>query len=253
MKFEIPSAGARPNIIFILCDQMRGDALGADGNAFIRTPNLDGLAARGTRFCHAYSAVPSCLPARAVLWTGQNQWHAGLLGMGDGQGNIPNNYPHTLAGELTKAGYRTHLVGKGHFYPQRTSMGFESAELDESGRMPDSDHRRWFAAQAPSGVTPDDHGVDWNSWHARPWHAEERLHPTAWTMSRALEFLGSRDPARPFFLNISFARPHSPYVPPRDYFLLYDRPGGTPPAAVGAWAQIHDAPPHEARDPNAWR
>ena len=92
---------------------MRGDALGADGNTFIRTPNLDALAARGTRFRHAYSAVPSCLPARAVLWTGQNQWHAGLLGMGDGQGNIPDDYPHTLAGELTKAGYRTHLVGKG--------------------------------------------------------------------------------------------------------------------------------------------
>ncbi len=232
---------------------MRGDALGADGNTFIRTPNLDALAARGTRFRHAYSAVPSCLPARAVLWTGQNQWHAGLLGMGDGQGNIPDDYPHTLAGELTKAGYRTHLVGKGHFYPQRTSMGFESAELDESGRMPDSDHRRWFASQAPPGVTPDDHGVDWNSWHARPWHTEERLHPSAWTMTRALEFLGRRDPDRPFFLNISFARPHSPYVPPRDYFALYDRPGATPPAAVGDWAHVHDAPPHEARDPNAWR
>lgn len=242
----------KPNIIFLLCDQMRGDAFGAAGNPLIFTPNLDALAARGTRFCFAYSAVPSCLPARAILWTGQNQWHAGLLGMGDGQGPIPNDYPHTLAGELAASGYQTHLVGKGHFHPQRAAMGFQSAELDESGRMADSDHRRWFASQVPAGVTPDDHGVDWNSWHARPWHTEERLHPTAWTMTRALEFLGRRDTERPFFLTISFARPHSPYVPPADYFYRYER-GKTPPAVVGDWAERNDVGPAEARDPNAWR
>ncbi len=241
----------QPNIILILCDQMRGDAFGADGNPSIHTPNIDALAARGSRFEHAYSAVPSCIPARAALWTGQNQWHAGILGMGRGQGPMPCDYPHTLAGELTRAGYRTHLVGKGHFHPHRASMGFESAELDESGRMPQSEHRRWFASQAPAGVTPDDHGVNFNSWHARPWHTEERLHPTAWTMMRTLDFLQRRDPARPFFLNISFARPHSPYVPPAHYFSMYQQ-RGTPRAKVGDWAQMHDAPPHEARDPDAW-
>lgn len=241
----------RPNIILILCDQMRGDAFGAAGNPHIHTPNLDGLAAMGTRFNHAYSAVPSCLPARATLWTGQNQWHAGLLGMGRGQGEIPNDYPHTMAGELRRAGYRTHLVGKGHFHPQRASMGFESAEIDESGRMPDCEYRRWFYSNAPKDVTPDDHGVDWNSWHSRPWHTEERLHPTAWTMTRALDFLEHRDPTRPFLLNISFARPHSPYVPPAYYFSLY-RDRTLPPPHVGDWAVMHDAPPREARDPNAW-
>ncbi len=240
-----------PNIILILCDQMRGDALGADGNASIRTPNLDALAAKGTRFKHAYSAVPSCIPARACLWTGQNQWHAGLLGMGSGQGPIPNDYPYTIAGELTRGGYRTHMVGKGHFHPQRTSMGFQSTELDESGRMPDSEHRQWFRAHAPEGVTPDDHGVGFNSWHARPWHTEERLHPTPWTMMRALDFLQHRDADRPFFLNISFARPHSPYVPPEHYFAMYDT-HGTPPATIGDWADMHDAPPQESRAPDAW-
>lgn len=241
----------RANIIFILCDQMRGDAFGADGSDFMSTPNLDALAARGTRFPHAYSAVPSCLPARAMLWTGQKQWHAGLLGMGMDQGQIPNDYPHTLAGELTRNGYRTHFVGKGHFHPQRTSMGFESAELDESGRMLDSDYRQWFESQVPKGVTPDDHGVDWNSWHARPWHTEERLHPTAWTMTQSLEFLATRDTSLPFFLNISFARPHSPYVPPAYYFSMYER-NPTPPAGVGDWAHIYDAPPEQARNQNAW-
>jgi len=242
---------SQPNMILILCDQMRGDAWGADGNPFIHTPNLDYLAALGTRFPHAYSAVPSCLPARASLWSGQNQWHTGVLGMGRGQGPIPNDFPHTLAGELAAAGYRTHLVGKGHFHPQRTTMGFETRELDESGRMPDSEHRTWFAAHAPDGATPDDHGVDWNSWHARPWHTEERLHPTYWTMSRSLDFLQNYQDERPFFLNISFARPHSPYVPPQCYFDRYLQ-AELPTPYVGAWAAMHDDP-ETALDPNAWR
>ncbi|MEM7127390.1 MAG: arylsulfatase [Chloroflexota bacterium] len=242
---------SRPNIILILCDQMRGDCLGADGHPLIQTPNLDYLAARGTRFNHAYSAVPSCLPARASLWLGLNQWHTGVLGMGQGQGPIPNDFPHTIAGELTTIGYRTHLVGKGHFHPQRTLMGFESTELDESGRMAESDHRRWFAANAPTGVTPDDHGVDWNSWHARPWHTSEHLHPSAWTMMRSLDFLQQRNRQQPYFLTISFARPHSPYVPPAYYFNLYEN-RETPKAAVGDWSTVHDDP-EEAVNPNAWR
>ena len=64
---------SRPNVILILCDQMRGDCLGADGNPIIQTPNLDYLAANGTRFAHAYTASPSCLPARATIMTGQDQ------------------------------------------------------------------------------------------------------------------------------------------------------------------------------------
>jgi arylsulfatase len=241
----------RPNIILILADQMRGDSYGAAGNPIVQTPNLDYLASRGARFSHAYSAVPSCLPARATIMTGQSQWHTGVLGMGRGQGPIPSDFPHTLAGELRGAGYRTHLIGKGHFHPQRASMGFESMELDESGRMPGSEHRRWFRSSAPEGVTPDDHGIDWNSWHARTWHASEHLHPSAWTASRALEFLNTHDRQRPFFLNISFARPHSPYVPPASYYDMYHR-GDTPPPSVGEWAAMHDDP-REAPDPNAWR
>jgi arylsulfatase A-like enzyme len=246
---------SKPNVILIICDQLRGDCLGADGHPVVQTPNIDYMASRGTRFSHAYSAVPSCLPARAMLWSSQRQWHTGVLGMGWGQGPIPNDFPHTLSGEFRKAGYRVHLVGKGHFTPQRASMGFESTELDESGRTLRhgfrDEYRACFAAHAPSGVTPDDHGVDWNSWLARPWHTHEYLHPTAWTMSRALAFLEERDPNRPFFLNISFARPHSPYVPPEPYFRRYLNQE-TPRPYIGQWADMHDCP-EDAVNPNAWR
>ena len=245
----------RPNIILILCDQMRGDCLGIAGNAAIHTPNLDCLASRGAHFVHAYSEVPSCLPARAILWSGQNQWHAGLLGMGWGQGPTPNDYPHTLAGELTAAGYQTHMIGKGHFTPQRSLMGFEATELDESGRTLKNgfkdDYRAWFDAETPAAVSPDDHGVNWNAWQARPWHTEEYLHPTAWTMQRSLHFLEHRDRQRPFFLNISFARPHSPYVPPQAYWDIYIN-SKLPKAVVGDWAGMHDVA-EDACDVNAWR
>lgn len=246
---------SRPNIIFILCDQMRGDGFGADGNPCVQTPNIDFLAARGTRFPHAYSACPSCLPARATLWTGMSQWHTGILGMGRGQGQIPNNYPHMLPVELAQGGYHTHLVGKGHFHPQRTMMGFKTHELDESGRVETADfkdeYRAFFDKQAPAGLTPDDHGIDWNAWQARPWHAPEHLHPTAWTMTRAMDFIANRPADAPFFLNISFARPHSPYVPPRDYFDMYIH-GQTPPPHLGEWSAMHDRP-EELPNPNAWR
>jgi arylsulfatase A-like enzyme len=247
---------SKPNFILIMADQMRGDCLSADGHPVIQTPNLDQIGGKGYRFKHGYTAVPSCLPARATLMSGQDQWHAGLLGMGRGQGPTPNDYPHTLAGELTKAGYRTHLIGKGHFTPQWTPMGFETRELDESGRtfmlsgIPD-DYRKWFADNADKNITPDDHGVYWNSWHANPWHTEEHLHPTKWTMDRSLEFIKNRDKERPFFLNISFARPHSPYVPPKSLFDRYMNLD-LPKPSVGDWANLY-ADENGPLEGNAWK
>jgi arylsulfatase A-like enzyme len=245
----------RPNIILLMVDQMRGDSWGAAGNPAIQTPNLNHLAGQGTRFNHAYSACPSCIPARAILWTGMDQWHVGRLGMGTGQGSMPNDYPYTMAGMLSRGGYRTHLVGKGHFHPYRSSMGFQSIELDESGRHDESlrisDYRQWFYKQAPNGVTPDDHGVDWNAWQARPWHTEEYLHPTAWTARQAIHYLKNRDPNQPFFLNVSFARPHSPYVPPQAYWDMYINED-LPAPYMGDWAKMHDDPKTATRY-DAWR
>lgn len=245
----------KPNFILLMADQMRGDCLGADGHPIIQTPNLNHLTAQGTRFSHAYSATPSCIPARAALWTGMDQWHNGILGMGAGQGPIPNDYPWTLAGMLSRNGYHTHLTGKGHFHPFRSSMGFQSSELDESGRhdesLPISDYRKWFYEHAASGVTPDDHGIGWNAWQARPWHTHEYLHPTAWTVRQAIAYLKTRDPNHPFFLNVSFARPHSPYVPPQAYWDMYINEQ-LPAPHVGDWATMHDDPRTAART-DAWR
>ena len=63
----------RPNIILLMADQMRGDCLGIAGHPDVKTPFLDALAAEGVRYENAYSACPTCVPARASLYTGMSQ------------------------------------------------------------------------------------------------------------------------------------------------------------------------------------
>ena len=69
----------RPNIILLMADQMRGDCLGIADHPDVKTPFLDALAAEGVRYENAYSACPTCVPARATLYTGMSQKHTCLL------------------------------------------------------------------------------------------------------------------------------------------------------------------------------
>ena len=111
----------QPNIILLMTDQLRADALGYAGHPDVKTPYLDTLASRGVNFDRAYSACPSCIAARAALHTGMEQSHHGRVGYED---NVPWRYPHTMAGELSKAGYYTQCVGKMHVHPLRNYLGF---------------------------------------------------------------------------------------------------------------------------------
>ncbi|WP_422658032.1 arylsulfatase [Paenibacillus sp. EC2-1] len=244
-----------PNILLIMTDQQRWDTLGCYGNEVIETANLDALAADGTVFENAYSPSPSCVPARACLLTGMDPWHTGILGMGAGQGPMENGFKSTLPGELANAGYHTQGIGKMHFYPQRSLNGFHHTLLDESGRVEDpgfvSDYRAWFDRNKTGPYDYVEHGIHWNSWMARPYHAPEYLHPTNWTVNESIEFLKRRDPRKPFFLKTSFARPHSPYDAPEFYFNLYDNKQ-LPEPTIGDWAHIHDKPA-DAVSPVAWR
>ncbi|WP_409344263.1 arylsulfatase [Paenibacillus sp. MBLB4367] len=245
----------RPNVILLMTDQQRADAMGCYGNPAVETPNLDWLASQGTVFRHAYSPSPSCTPTRACLLTGQDPWNTGILGMGAGQGPMGVGFSHTLPGELTKAGYQAVGVGKMHFFPQRSRNGFEETIIDESGREEDpnfvSDYRQWFLEQRTGPYDIVDHGIGWNSWMARPYHAPEHLHPTNWTVNEALRFLKRRDPSQPFFLKVSFARPHSPYDALPYYFDMYMKKE-LPEPYVGDWAAMHDKP-EEAFRPDTWR
>lgn len=226
----------RPNIILITTDQQRGDCLSCAGHPAVETPYLDQLAEDGVRFTNAYTSVPSCTPARAAIMTGMDPWNHGRLTM---TGNEALRYPATLPELLGKAGYQTQAVGKMHFSPQRRRYGFDHMILDESGRRDGdfiSDYHRWFDEQNTEAFGYRDHSIDWNSWMARPSHLPEHLHPTHWTSREGSEFLRHRDKTAPFFLWLSFARPHSPHDPPQAYWDLYANNPNIPEPVFGDWA-----------------
>ncbi len=243
----------RYNVLLLMTDQHRFDVLGCMGNPVIDTPNLDKIAAEGTIFRNAYSSCPSCIPARAELISGMDQWHTGILGMGQGQGGMGTNFAHTLPGELAANGYYSKGIGKMHFYPQRSLNGFHHIELDESMRRQDedfcSDYEQWFNDHKDGDYGIND-GRDWNGWEGRPYDKADFLHPTNWTAERSSKFLKDRDRSKPFFLKTSFARPHSPYDAIGKYFEKYLQKD-LPEAAIGDWAGIHDDPV-VAQSPNAW-
>lgn len=222
----------KPNILLIMSDQHRGDALGCAGHPTLLTPALDTLAHRGVRFERAMSTCPVCIPARRSLLSGQFPPTHGLVGMVDG---IPWNPAATLPGELKKGGYQTFLVGRDmHQFPRRKRFGYD--HMVHTGDVHPDD----VTGPLPGhGEDPSwSHGLDANGWTARPWQLSDDLHPSHRTVDAALHFLKRRDPDCPFFLTVSFAAPHPPLYPPAFYFDRYLRTKGPRPV-IGSWA---DAP-----------
>lgn len=234
----------RPNILLIMTDEMRGDCLGLR-HPDVKTPYLDTLAARGTLFDNAVTACPSCIAARASLMTGLSPRSHGRVGYKD---RVRWDYPVTLGGELTRLGYQTQVVGKMHVHPLRSLQGFMSVELHDGylhsyrGHNVPLCENQYFAddymhfLKCELGAQADviDTGLECNSWVARPWCYEERLHPTNWATDRSIDFLRRRDRDKPFFLMTSYVRPHAPYDAPQVYFDMY-RDKKLAPPLKGDW------------------
>ncbi|MDH7480604.1 MAG: arylsulfatase [Armatimonadota bacterium] len=225
---------SRPNILFLMTDQHRWDCLGCMGNKAIKTPNLDRIAREGALFLNAYSSTPTCTPARAALLTGLSPWHHGMIGFGQ----VAERYAFEMPRALNDAGYYTFAIGKLHYHPQRNYHGFQGALLDESGRVfsPDfiSDYRKWFKEKAPD-LNPDATGIGWNDYRSGIYALPEELHPTRWTGDQAVNFIENYRRDEPFMLKVSFARPHSPYDPPKRFWESYNE-DDMPAPYIGDWA-----------------
>src|SRR6187549_882050 len=104
----------KPNILFIVGDDMGYADVGFHGCKDIPTPNLDALAASGVRFTSGYVSGPYCSPTRAGMLTGRYQSRFGHEFNPDGPGNGLPLTEQTLADRLKPAGYATGLVGKWH-------------------------------------------------------------------------------------------------------------------------------------------
>jgi arylsulfatase A-like enzyme len=191
----------------------------------------------GLRFNHAYSECPVCIPARRSLMSGRRPASHGVTMNYDTWLEGP-----TLPGELTRAGYQTHLVGKLHLWPHRKMYGFMSEDWSD-GMSHGGDYADWLRAQGVDGPGVDmPPGANVNSWLARPFHLDERLHFSHWCVDKALEFLQRRDPTTPFFLKVSFHQPHAPCTPPKVYWDRYiNMDLGEP--YVGEWARVFEEPP----------
>ncbi len=196
----------KPNILFFFSDQQRWDTVGCYGQKLPVTPNLDRLAAEGTRFANAFTCQPVCGPARACLQTGLYATQTGCF-----RNNIalPLNQ-RTIAHVLKENGYQTAYVGKWHL---ASTGGKSSTPLEEP-----ADYRTVSVPVERRG------GYDW-------WTAADVLEETShgyggyvfdtngkkreFTGYRAdaitdyaLEFLQQRDQEKPFFLFLSHIEPH---------------------------------------------
>ena len=258
----------RPNFLIISSDQQRGDCLGVAGRK-VRTPNLDRLAQKGTRFTAATCPTPVCQPARASILTGQLCRTHGAHD--NGIDLDPAIGAQGFAGTMAAQGYATAFFGKGHFatYDAREPNGAPESVLSSADFGPDwfgpymgFQHvemmvhgHNWFPPKKPpqglhfeqffhaDGRGDEKIALYWENGGdtkgaAQTWHSQLPMvwHNTPWTADRAIEWLKhGRDKDKPFCSWVSFPDPHHPFDCPEPWSRLHD------PADV-------DLPDHRTRD-----
>ena len=227
---------SRPNILFILVDDLGYADLGCQGSKEIRTPHIDGLAASGLRFTDAYVTAPQCGPSRAGIMTGVHQARFGYLDNKDNHG-LPDPQILPLMPEyIKKAGYRTGFIGKWHI-GQGTEVMLNKKERDEYHEVRKSDilsQKRVEAAKPwkrgfdeglffvgggghyfpfrekfannPSSKYFTFNGPDKQP---EPFKRSADAFKTDFLTDAALDFIKSKD-KKPWFLYLSYTAPHTP-------------------------------------------
>lgn len=211
---------SRPNILHIFTDQLRFDAIRANGNPVIRTPNLDRMADLGVSFEHAYTPSPVCVAARCSMITGCYPTRTHCVS-NDG---MPEDMPSFMQ-ILTENGYRTHGIGKCHFTPDGDALrGFQTRERQEE-LSPES------LAQEPYCQMLQENGFDYAYeahgvrgpmyYMPQPSRLPAKFHPTQWIGDCTVRFIRENTDA-PWYLFSSFIHPHPPFAPPVPWHKLYD-------------------------------
>ncbi len=252
----------RPNVLWIMADQLRFDYLGCYGHPHLHTPHIDALAARGIRFTNAYVQSPVCGPSRMSAYTGRyvrshgSTWNGMPLRVGE----------PTLGDHLREAGVRAVLVGKTHMTADlegmawlgidpkseigvaRAECGFEPFER-EDGLHPDGPRQQWSAYDdylVDHGYSSDNpwedfanSGLDRNGELLSAWLLKNSRLPanvpaehseTAYMTDRAIAFMEeATQDARPWLCHLSYIKPHWPYIVPAPYHDIYDETHIVPP------------------------
>lgn len=186
-----------PNIVVLLCDQLRPFELGCYGHEVVMTPNIDRLASQGVRFELACSSNPLCSPARASLVSGQySRTCTGILGNVEEPGTEREHFPDPTLPELLKnLGYETMLVGKWHIGCEPGVLGFNRAIYPKVSHR--NTHQTYFDETRQSmiveGFAPD------------------------FELEITEGFL-SQEHEKPFFLFHNLSLPHMPFFDVPDRF-----------------------------------
>jgi arylsulfatase A-like enzyme len=209
---------AKPNIIFIMADDLGYGDLGCYGQKEIQTPHIDQLAAEGTRFTNAYAGAPVCAPSRSVLMTGKHTGHTtvrgnfgkgGVKGLGGGSGRVPLRADDVTVAEVLKsAGYTTGMTGK-----------WGLGEPGTSGLPNDQGFDEWFGYLNQRRAHTYYPSFLWLNRDKFPLPGNENKQRTQYTHDMmtdfALKFLDTHAGAdAPFFLYLPYAVPHSKYEIP---------------------------------------
>ena len=215
--------GKRPNLLFVLVDQMRHAAMGCAGEAQISTPNLDRLARGGAMFRNAVSTVPVCTPARACTLTGRYPLSHTTL---TNNSMLPNDMPSM--GKMLKAdGYSTGYIGKWHLSGE-AYIGQTPYNEFQAGYIPPGQLRHGFDYWAV-------HHCSHAYWNATYYRDEpEPILVEGWEPDTqtdlAIDFVHTHAEAepsrrRPFALVLSWGPPHTPFTAPSEFRELYDAEG----------------------------
>ncbi len=233
--FDSVARSEKPNIVFILADDLGYGELGCYGQKKIKTPNIDRLAAQGMRFTQHYTGAPVCAPARCVLMTGQHLAHAEIRGNRDsGNGRIyPGQWPITddivtIAEVLKSSGYATGAFGKWGLGPSNTSgspikQGFDryygyNCQRNAHSFYPpflDSDEKevRINKYPIPGHDRKPEGKVIADDYRAKNYAPDLIL-------KEALKFIDANK-SKPFFLYLPFVEPHVSMQPPQEWIDRY--------------------------------
>ena len=188
----------RPNVLFILCDDLRPDALGCYGSKHVKTPHIDRLAAGGVRFQNGFCTTSLCSPSRASILTGL---YAHAHGVRNNFTELPAALPH-WPGRLREQGYATGYCGKWH-------MG-----EDNDSPRPGFD---WFVSHKGQGKYFD---TEWNV------NGDRRETPKGYYTSvvtdYAADWLAKQPAGKPWALCLGHKAPHSFYFPEEQYKHAFD-------------------------------
>ena len=238
-----PAKSARPNIIYIMCDDMGYGDLGCYGQPYISTPNIDRMARDGMRFTQAYAGAPVSAPSRACMMTGQHSGHTEVRGnkeyWADSKpvfygrnrdysvvGQHPYDPRHVILPEIMKDnGYRTGMFGK-------WAGGYEGSVSTPDKRGVDeffgyicqfqahlyypnflNEYSRTRGDTAVSRVVLDDniaHPMFGKDYRKRTAYSADLIH------RRALQWLDAQDGRKPFFGVFTYTLPHAELVQPDD-------------------------------------